>query len=1120
MNHGDHNYQGQENASTALRALLLGLLAILLMTLALAPPAKAELAGSGPVDPSNGYPYWYEDEDGLRLDLCLDPQDQRCLQPFEMPDPGGPVSFPDNFPGEAFWWIAEAETTTDTGADALLSMAMESAWGGPGEAVRDGDQISFGRTRIRVDDLNVGSEYRVIHPYGIKEFGPLADDDGDGVGEINYTADMGCLTGAINPCDFEEATKGEIGPFLTWDTFGADDPLLRSSTGEPNAYVGDPDVPHAVTGSPENTNFFEVQERNAVGEWVTIARTDQFSVAGKVATPQVKASHRDDLYNSNQNVELIPSDPSYDVYYTEDGTDPTTSSTPYSGPVLVDAAQGAREETTLRFIAVDSETGRQSDVMERTYAIDQSAPHLISSVPGGTYEDIPDADGDGAPDTVKLSIEQDPADPTNVRTAEIVYTTDGSAPEAQRNENGELTITNGQAYPEAGVEMERSATLRAIAVDDAGNQSRVETFVYKIAALKATGPINPIGNYPFWYEDKGMDTRGPLRLDMCLDPQDPKCLQPFESPNPGNPVSFPDNFPGEAFWWTGEADLPLPNSDKALLVMAHEAAWGGPDEAVRDGDQIVFGRIRVRIDGLQLGREYRVSHPYGTDTYIAEDDGKGAGEINATEDLGCGELGPVTRCDFNEARFGRVGPFLTWDTFGQGTDPALAGPNGEPDAYVGDPNVLHSVTGSPITDAAGTAQNYFKLERRTQNGGWEEVAQTDQFAVSGKVSQLQVAPSVQGGIFNEAQTLSLAASDPQARIFFTTNGAAPTQTSAQFDPNDPIRIASDTTLKFIAVDAAGNESDVFTQNYVIDTQAPTVAATPGPGTFNGPQLVTLTANDGNAAANGANTLRAARANVAALSGSDGDSSDGSSDVPPPSTLVNETKIYYTTDGSQPTTESAVYTAPIRVSRTQTIEALAVDAAGNRSNVASFEYVIDAVAPSATASLDSGTFASAQQVALESDDPSDKIHYTTDGSEPSTSSKAYEGPISITRTTTLRFFAIDAAGNRSETLTREYVIRTASSVSLNVSKATLKLGKSRAISGKVGPAHAGETVRVTVERNGRPVLNRNLRLNGASAYSLNYRPKSVGRYTVQVRFAGDEDHTPAASALKSFRVVRR
>uniref|UniRef100_UPI003D0F7608 hypothetical protein n=1 Tax=Sedimenticola sp. TaxID=1940285 RepID=UPI003D0F7608 len=92
----------------------------------------------GPTDPDTGFPLWYEDESGLRLDLCTDLTS--CF--FELPDPGLPVSFPDNFPDEAFYWAAEAALDggpNDTGTRAILVMAREAAFFN--EGVVDGDQI-------------------------------------------------------------------------------------------------------------------------------------------------------------------------------------------------------------------------------------------------------------------------------------------------------------------------------------------------------------------------------------------------------------------------------------------------------------------------------------------------------------------------------------------------------------------------------------------------------------------------------------------------------------------------------------------------------------------------------------------------------------------------------------------------------------------------------------------------------------------------------------------------------------------------------------------------------------------------------------------------------------------
>lgn len=60
-------------------------------------------------------------------------------------------------------------------------------------------------------------------------------------------------------------------------------------------------------------------------------------------------------------------------------------------------------------------------------------------------------------------------------------------------------------------------------------------------------------------------------------------------------------------------------------------------------------------------------------------------------------------------------------------------------------------------------------------------------------------------------------------------------------------------------------------------------------------------------------------------------------------------IYYTTDGTNPTTESAVYSAPITITAetekvVMTIKAIAVDSEGNKSDVVSFTYNVFVVKP--------------------------------------------------------------------------------------------------------------------------------------------------------------------------------
>ena len=224
-----------------------------------AQPASAELSGVGPVDPGHGYPLWYEDGNGLRLELCLDGPPQ-CLAGLVNPSLPATVG---NMPDEAFWWAAEAQMTLPTGGDALLVLAQEAAW--LNELPEAGQNMAFARVRIRVTGLTVGEEYTVTHPYGTDTFVAEAQDR-----NINFTEDIGC---AAAPCDFGLALAGRVGPFLTWNPAQAPAP--------PAGFIGDPAVEHTVVGSPLGNNFFRITGP-ALGAGGV--QTNLFSVQGKLAT--------------------------------------------------------------------------------------------------------------------------------------------------------------------------------------------------------------------------------------------------------------------------------------------------------------------------------------------------------------------------------------------------------------------------------------------------------------------------------------------------------------------------------------------------------------------------------------------------------------------------------------------------------------------------------------------------------------------------------------------------------------------------------------------------------------------------------------------------------------------
>lgn len=225
------------------------------------------------------------------------------------------------------------------------------------------------------------------------------------------------------------------------------------------------------------------------------------------------------------------------------------------------------------------------------------------------------------------------------------------------------------------------------------------------AIAQTVGPISPQHGFPQWYQD----SQG-LRLYLCLDANNPLCVA-APRPNPNQPISFPNNFPDEAFWWTAEAEMAAPNGGRARLVLATEAAF--LDDLPAPEEQIVFNRIRIRVDNLPVGR-YKVTHPYGQDFFQVTTVEQR--NINDTEDIGC-LCGPP--CEFTSIFESRIGPrpWLTWDS----------SPPAAPAGYIGNPNILHRVTGSP----GGT--NYFRIERVDNNGNVvQRIGQTNLFSVSGK----------------------------------------------------------------------------------------------------------------------------------------------------------------------------------------------------------------------------------------------------------------------------------------------------------------------------------------------------------------------------------------------------
>ena len=158
-----------------------------------------------------------------------------------------------------------------------------------------------------------------------------------------------------------------------------------------------------------------------------------------------------------------------------------------------------------------------------------------------------------------------------------------------------------------------------------------------------------------------------------------------------------------------------------------------------------------------------------------------------------------------------------------------------------------------------------------------------------------------GGIYNNTQTVTLKATntDGIAAIFYTTDGSTPTNSSTIY--NVPIIVSKNTTIKYIAINHTGKLSSVYTFTYTIDKIVPTAIANIKGGLYNTTKIVSLSISE-------------------------------------PGT------IYYTLNGTTPTTTSSKYTGPITISSTKILKFLAIDLAGNKSPIYTNTYTIDKVAP--------------------------------------------------------------------------------------------------------------------------------------------------------------------------------
>lgn len=132
-------------------------------------------------------------------------------------------------------------------------------------------------------------------------------------------------------------------------------------------------------------------------------------------------------------------------------------------------------------------------------------------------------------------------------------------------------------------------------------------------------------------------------------------------------------------------------------------------------------------------------------------------------------------------------------------------------------------------------------------------------------------------------------------------------------------------------------------------------------------------------------------------------------------------IYYTTNGTTPTTASSKYSGPIEVATSETIQAIAVLSGSSPSPVALATYTITPTADLPTFTPPAGSYAAPQMVVLADATPGATVYYTTNGATPTTASLKYTGAIWVAENLTIRALAVADGTAHSAVATATYTV---------------------------------------------------------------------------------------------------
>ena len=779
--------------------------------------------------------------------------------------------------------------------------------------------------------------------------------------------------------------------------FGSAAVNLPSIIGSNTAYVG-------FTGSTSGSTASQ-----KILTWSFVSSATLSPVATPTFSPAAGT------YTSAQSVTISDATANSTIYYTTNGTAPTTSSSIYSTPITVSANE------TLNAIA--AATGfSNSAVATAAYTITTQAATPTFSVASGSYTSA---------QTVTIS--------DSTAGATIYYTTNGTTP-----------TTSSTVYSGA-ITVSASETLNAIAVATGFSTSAVGTATYTIAATVATPTFSiPAGTYTSAQTVAISDTTAGATIYYTTNGTTPTTSSTVYS----GPITISSSTTVNAIAAVGSTISPVASNWYQISPPAATPAFSVPTGIYASAQNVTISDATA---GATIYYTTNGTTPTTSSTVYSSAISVGTSQtLNAVAIATAHTMSAVGSATYT------IKPPAATPTFSVATGTYTSAQSVTISDTTAGATIYYTTNGTTPTTSSTVYSGAIAVSATETLNAIAIATGFSSSAVASAAYTINVNQaatpvlSPAGGTFTSQQMLTISDATPGAVIYYTLNGTTPSNKNSLY--TGPFLVTNSGTVNVIAYATGGVPSSVASATFALNAAAPVFS--PVAGSYPSPLTVTLTsatptakiyytpnpsaptqfvvytgpfslATSGKVYALAQETGFTTSATVSAAytiqtSAATPVFSVAAGTYPTAQSVsisdsTSGAVIYYTANGTTPTTSSAVYSGAVTVSATETLKAIAVAPGFTNSAVGTAAYVIAPATATPKFSVAAGIYASAQTVALSDTIAGAVIYYTTNGATPTTSSTVYSGAITVSTTETLNAIAVATGFSNSAVATAGYQI---------------------------------------------------------------------------------------------------